>query len=249
MIALAKGRLGEGVGDALGDFIDDLKGSYDERLEIRLATMADAAVVHDLVGLVAEVAGALNHQPIALALDDVNLLGEQDFALLLDIMGTLPDGVRIRGAFASDRGGDAQLLVVESDGGVVVNVPPLTTAEIYQLLIEAGLDPALSGSVLNATGGVPIAVQDAIQELRSGGDPARLGINAKLLARTKEVWRVLGHNARRAAAVLAAYPVTLDDAAAADALDVSAAEWGETKAGTARYGGLRAVSRWTQLVP
>jgi hypothetical protein len=59
---LLKARLGEGVGETIAEYVADLKVSYEERLEERLATMADPGVLGEIIGLMTEVVAALDSQ-------------------------------------------------------------------------------------------------------------------------------------------------------------------------------------------
>ena len=102
LLNLVKGRLGEHAGDALGDYLAELRAAGDEQLVARIRSQMDPTVAEVVIGFAQEVAElAGDDGRVVLALDGVEELGEEDRRLLADLAGALPAQVQLRLGFAT----------------------------------------------------------------------------------------------------------------------------------------------------
>lgn len=236
ILAVLKGRLGPTVGDALGEYIHHLKDSYDERLEQRLASAADPGAVRALITFAGEVATLAGGRRVALALDNVDRLGEADAHALLDLVEGLPSQVRLRAAFAVDRGGYRQLDRLRSAGGEEFSVPPFSLHEIQSLLAQAGLSPSLGQAVLRVTSGHALTVHDLVAHLSQGGELAETPRNEQFARRTREAWNTLEPVVAAIARRLAVYPAPMGVSETAQLLGLELHGWSEAREQLLRAG-------------
>jgi hypothetical protein len=229
ILALVKAKVGPGVGDALGEYIANLRASYDERLEQRLVVASDPGVVEALVGFLGEVVALADGREITISLDNVDRLGESDAGALLTLVDALPTGVQIRGAFATDRGGHRLLARLRSGGAVEYPVPPFDLHEIESLLTQAGLSPALALDVQRATSGLPIHAHDLVEHLRRGGGLSDAPRSRQFGERTREAWATLEPAIAAVARRLAVYPAPMGARETALLLGMELHAWSEAR--------------------
>lgn len=194
VLNLARAKLGPEVGNALADYVTELKTAADESLAARISAAIDPDVAALVVDLAAEVAKQARGRPVLLALDAGERLHEADLNLLADIAETLPDSVRVRLAistYTAELGSRVEQL--EASGAAIhrLEVPPISPEAVVEWLLDEDLDPTLAEPLERETGGYALHLGDAINHLKGGGDLEDLPRSQAFEARTREAWEGL----------------------------------------------------------
>jgi hypothetical protein len=247
LLAVVRGRLGESVGDAIGEYLTELKGSYDERLEARLTAAADPDVVDMLVGFAEEAASLLEGADIVLSLDNGDALDDQDMRILSDLVNELPQGVRMRIAFATDRQRQGHLDQLLASGVEETSVPALSEPEVAAWLAASGLSSAPASQIHRITDGYPLHLHDMIVHLSAGGMIEEAPLNEQFARRTRSSWNALEVPLAIAARRLAAFPEPMPPSLVGRFLGIDASAWAEIEARLWRSGifsGPESGKRW-----
>jgi hypothetical protein len=143
LLNLVRGRLGEEVGSALGDYISQLKTSVDEQMSSRITAAIDPGVVGLIIALAEEVCGVAGDEPVFLALDSAERLGGEDAAILADLAESLPSALRLRVALSTYDAAQRKktdYLDSETAATAVIEVAPLELTAIEEWLIAEDLE-------------------------------------------------------------------------------------------------------------
>jgi hypothetical protein len=199
LLGVVKARLGPDVGDAVADYIRQLKTTGDESLAARISAAADPGVVSLLIAFCHEVGDLAHRRSVLLALDAGERLRGEDIRLLGEVSEALPDAVRIRVAMSTHTPAHqekADQLRIEAVS--IVQVPPLDEPAVGAWLGAEGLPRELALDVLRATSGYALHIGDLVQHLRAGGAIADVPLNRQFFDRTMEAWNALDRHAKAA---------------------------------------------------
>lgn len=227
LLAVVRGRLGESVGEAFIEYLSELKSSYDQRLDQRLATAADPGVVEIFVSFAHEAVNLADGAEIILSLDNGDALDENDLRILGDLVSELPSGLRLRVAFATDRQRQGHLDELLALGAEETRVPPLMESEITAWLAISGLSTAPADRIYRLTGGYPLHLRDMIAHLKAGGAIEEIPLNEQFARRTRAAWNALEAPIAVAARKLAVFTEPLPQERTMDFLGVDLSAWAE----------------------
>ena len=228
LLALVRGRIGDDVGDAFLNYIQQLSTTADERLAARLVAAVDRGVAGLVLDLAAEICGFVGDQQIRLALDAGERLSEEDLRLLADLSEQMPDQLRLVVAFSTHT--DAQQQRVEfllgSDSIVEQPVAGLEVDGIARWLADEGLDHGVAAEVARVTGGYALHLGDLIEHLKQGGSIEDVPLNEGFAHRTNEAWQSLPVDITRHARALCVFADPLPHARLLAFLKLDATTWG-----------------------
>jgi len=194
LLNFARAKLGPEVGNALADYVAELKTAADESLAARISAAIDPDVAALVVDLAAEVAKQAGGRPVLLALDAGERLHEADLNLLADIAETLPESVRVRLAistYTAELGSRVERLEASGSAVYRLDVPPISPEAVIEWLLDEDLDPGLAEMLERETGGYALHLDDAIDHLKDGGALGDMPRSQAFEARTREAWEGL----------------------------------------------------------
>jgi len=229
VVALVRGQVGDDVGKAFADYLQQLTSTVDDRLAARLVAAVDRDVAGLVLDLAGEVCSFVGDQQIRLALDAGERLGEEDVRLLADLSERMPDKLRLLLAFSTYT--DVQQRRVEflvgSDTGIVEQaVPGLDIESIARWLADEGLNPGAAAEVARVTGGYGLNVGDLIEHLNQGGPIEDAPRREAFAHRTNEALQSLPIDIARHARALCVFADPLPYARLLAFLQLDAATWG-----------------------
>jgi hypothetical protein len=228
LLALVRGRIGDDVGKAFTDYLQQLSSTVDERLAARLTATIDPGVAGLVLDLAAEVCRFVGDQQIRLALDAGERLREEDIRLLADLSERLPERLRLHVAFSTHT--DAQQQRVEflvGSGSIVEQpVPGLDVNSIACWLADEGLDPGAASEIARVTGGYGLHLGDLMAHLKQGGSIEDAPLNVAFAHRTNEAWQSLPVDVARHARALCVFADPLPRTRLLAFLQVDATTWG-----------------------
>jgi len=223
-------RIGVDAVDVVAEFVKDLGEADHESLLARINAATDPDVADVILALAAEVAQVAGGEaPIVIALDGVEALPESDQRLLLDVACGVPDGVRLRVAYATyteQRATEVEALLAVGEAVQEYPVRALSVGAISDWLVSAGQDPELAQTVLDRTDGYALDVGDAIQYLVATGEIATGEPSQQFRARTLEAWRGLDVASQAIARKLVVFERPLPEEWLQSACGLTPAAWG-----------------------
>jgi hypothetical protein len=232
LLALVRGRVGDDVGKAFGEYVEELKSTVDERLAVRLTAAVDPGVAGMILDFATEVCAFVGDQRVVLALDAGERLREEDVRLLADLAEQLPDQLQLRIAFSTYTAAHrerVEFLLGSSTSVTELRVPGLDVVDIASWLADEGLDPAAASDVARVTGGYALHVGDLVMHLRQGGSIQDGPINELFGRRTIEAWRSLPSEIARHARALCVFVDPLPRDRMLTFLGLDATAWGEVE--------------------
>jgi hypothetical protein len=228
LLALARGRIGEGVGRPFTHYVQELMSASEHTLRARIQAV-DADVLATLIAFFEEVVG-LAGRPVALALDNGERLRDEDLRQLADLAGRLPDDTVVRVSYAVTGTNQGSLGMLADAGVLQLEVPALTDDAVGEWLGDVGLDPGMAPAVQRVTGGYAMFVGDAIGILRESGSLRDVGVREVVRRSTADSLRGLDIETAVAAQRLAAYADPPPFARVAELVGVDEATWAEMSA-------------------
>jgi hypothetical protein len=214
LLALVRGRLGEDVGKALGQFVKSLRDEMSETLMSRLYTAVDESMAETLAAFAKEVAEFGYPRRVSLSFDAGERLTADERRLLVDLAERIPANCHIRAVFATDlpeRRGAVGDLRALSEAVLEIEVPPLGQDAIREWLDAEELGEVDASLVERATGGYPLHIDDLVRHLKQGGSIMEAPLNAQIAQRTEMAWRALPHEVATTARVLCVLPDPLPE--------------------------------------
>jgi hypothetical protein len=236
ILNLAKGQLGDQVGQATWDLGKEMVSAGDEQLLARIRAERDPTVTEALLAFAGElIAVGGEDVDIVLALDAVEKLSDDERGVLANVIDELPGGLRLRLGFATYRPAQqAALDELLATGGNVghTEVRGLSEQAIEEWLRDRGLDPGTAAEVHRLTDGYPFYVADVVNHLQGGGSldeiPHPTSEEAvQFLRRTRQAWNELDEPARVAARRLATLPGPQPVEVLQKLTGTDAAQWGD----------------------
>jgi hypothetical protein len=232
LLAVVRGRVGDDVGKAFAEYLEELRSPVDESLLACLTAVADPGVAGLVLDFADEVCGHLGGQQIVLALDDGDRLNDDDGRLLVDVAERLPDCLRLHMAFSTRTDAYRQRverLLTASASIDEQQVLGLDTESVATWLQDEGLDPGVAAEVARITGGYALHVGDLLEHLKRGGSVEDAPRNELFARHSNEAWQSLSLDVARHARALCVFgdPLPRDRALAFLGLDATA--WGEVQ--------------------
>ncbi len=215
ILAFVRGQVGEDVGLALGQFIQELKASSEDSLINRITSAIDKSAATLILEFAAEVCGLVEDKEVVLAFDAAERLRDEDLRLLGDLFTEIPNSLRLHLAMAtsSSREVDQVKSVTRHVPGIrQLTVGPLDQEAISEWLASEGIDEGLSSNVERLSGGYALLVGDLVSHLRQGGDLGAAPANQQFAIRTSEAWSGLSEADEPRARLLSVFrdPLSLD---------------------------------------
>ena len=167
--------------------------------------------------------------PIVLALDGADVLTEDDRRLIADLATRLPVGLFLRvgfGTYGEHQQAQVEDLLAAGETVAELSLDKLSTAVVREWLEAEGEDPELADEVHRNTGGYPLDIADAIQQLTSGGEPSDVEPSQQFKMRSRQAWRVLDPDTQAVARQLAVFEQPLPEEWLREACGLSPAHWG-----------------------
>lgn len=226
MIDVARDKLGDTAVDLVAEFVKAVNMTLDEQLMRRVTQAADPDIV-EVFKAFAEQACDLVGGSIVLTLDATEKLHDDDFAQLRDLVGEVPDGLRLRLTHATPDGDSRQRVRdLRVAGACIITVEPVEDADIRQWLCSEGLTAGQIEDITRTTLGYPLFVTAAIEHVRCGGSITELRGASGFVAQMGKNFHRLGPDEQRACIQLAAFtdPPTLDQTKAI--LGCTGVDWG-----------------------
>lgn len=230
LLALVRGRLGEDVGKALGQFVKSLREEMSETLMSRLYAAVDESMAETLAAFASEVAEFSGERRVSLSFDGGERLTGDERRLLVDLAERLPGNCHIRVAFATDLPERREVLAelhTLSDAIHEIEVPPLDQEATREWLAAEGFAEIDVGDIQRATGGYPLHIGDLIRHLKQGGSMSDAPLNEQIVHRTETAWRALQDRAATAARVLCVLPDPLPEERLLELTGLDRAEYGQ----------------------
>jgi hypothetical protein len=210
LVGIIRAHVGDAAADALGRVASELTTPDDIALQSRIANSADTDVVVLISRLAAEARDLTDGRSIVLALDNADMLGEDDVRHLADLATHLPDGIFLHiglSTWSASLRNVADRL--REAGSEVVALGGLGTDDVARYLVDAGLPPEHAVTVHAVTNGYPLYLEDAVALLLANGgkvgELSTLKPGDILTARTQQIWRSLDLITQAYAGQLAAF--------------------------------------------
>jgi hypothetical protein len=230
LLAVVRGRVGDDVGKAFVEYLEELQSPIDESLLAHLTAAVDPGVVGLVLEFADEVCGHLGGQQIVLALDDGDRLNNEDGRLLVDVAERLPDCLRLHVAFSTRTGTyrqQVERLMTASASIDEQQVLGLGTESVATWLADEGLDPGMAADVARVSGGYALHIGDLIAHLKQGGVIEEAPRNELFARHSSEAWQSLPLEVARHARALCVFGDPLPHDRALTFLGLDAAIWGE----------------------
>ena len=232
VLALVRAKVGEKVGDALGEYVRALKESVDERLAVRLNGALDTTAVELVAALAGEVLHRIDEDAAVIALDAGERMASADSRVLSDLTHALPHGIQLRVAFATYSAEHRATVDFLKDRGNEVDevaLRGLNEDAVRSWLVQARLDADLAPRVVRVTDGYPLHIGDLISHLTHGGAVDDAPLHEAFARRTEEAWSQLDARTARHARRLCVFTDPLPDDRTRAFLGLDPAEWGEAQ--------------------
>lgn len=229
LLQIARSRLGPEFGQAIADYIRELREGRSDTLAARVQAARDPSVVEMVLALAQEVA-ALGDGQVLLAVDAAERLSPDDLRMLADVARDVPTEVRVRVAFATyslEQRRAVDQLAADTRAVTEVRVPGLDAVAVAEWICAEGLDEALAGRVLRISDGYPLLLADMVRQLRRGGEVEEADRNAEFARLTRLAWDQLDPEARRCARLLAVLDDPLPEQHLRALCGLDAAGWGD----------------------
>ena len=206
MLSIVRARLGEDVGNALGDFIKALAAQEEQSLLARLRAAADPDALSALVSFAAEVAALADGAEVMLGIDDADRLSDPDLRQLADLVNLLPEHVRVWvGHLSATAAQQERIQLLCGAGARELPVTGLDERAVEAWLAAKQLDTRIAARVQRLTGGYPLFIDDALAVLAGGGTLGDVTPSGMFASNTQDALRKLDLGTARAARMLAAY--------------------------------------------
>jgi hypothetical protein len=233
LVAAVKARVGPEAGAALAEFAAGLATAPADEIAARLRTARVDGALETITALAEDVAGAVGSR-LVIALDDGDLLPEEDVRLLSDLADYGTAALRVRVAWSTaDPEQDRRVRMLTDAGAARVELTGLSQQAVSAWLDAEGLPDALAEPVHRISGGYPLLVEGIAGHLLAGGcldDFAADARHGELVGRLLEsALDGLGMDAALAARRLSVFYDPPPDERAAAYLHLDATAWAETQ--------------------
>lgn len=219
-----KDKAGDTIGQAMEDVADQLRSSAEDQLSNRLTAAADHDVVAAFIALAAEIQKQIG-TPLVLSLDNAERLGEDDMRILLDVVETLPEGVRIRlGLAGTDDSTTERITQLRAAGAAVVPLDGLSQTAVREWAEAVGQQVDLD-LLMRVTHGLPVYVDAALAHLAAGGELRELPIAESFAAQTQQAFNRLDKDVQDACRILSALPEPAPDEEILELLNCDSSSW------------------------
>jgi len=229
LLQIAQSRLGPEFGQALADYIGELRTGRSETLAARVQAARDPSVVDVVLALAVEVA-AVAERPVLLAVDAAERLSPDDVRTLGDVPRAVTGEVRLRVGFATyalDRRRAVDDLLADAPEIGEIRVSGLGVDAVAEWLVAEGLDEARAEGVLRVTDGYPLLLNDLVRQLQRDGEFDVVDRNAQFARLSKLAWDQLDPEARRCARLLALLEDPLPEHRLRELCGLDAPSWGD----------------------
>lgn len=225
VVAVAKAKLGQNVGQGLLKFWKGLKKDTSPDLRRTLRAQSDKNVVALLVRLGDEVAAVVGRD-IVITLDEANRLGEDDQRVLASLAAQPAKRVRIVIAWSTAQDESLPGLTrLRRLGLAEVKIAGLSDGDVARWLAEAGM-PERAEEVYELTAGYPLLIEGLVAHLRSGGQLHHYSAPTLFNDVLADALARLPPDAHHAARRLSAFTYPLPDSEIPGHLGVDAVAWG-----------------------
>lgn len=219
-----KDQVGDTVGQALEDGARELGSSAQDQLSNRVTAAADHDAVAAFIALAAEVQQQVG-APLVLSLDNAEHLGEDDMRILLDVVETLPEGVRIRvGLAVTDESSTERITQLRTAGAEEVRLDGLSETAVRAWAEDVGLEVDLD-LMMRVTHGLPVYVDAALAHLAAGGELRDVPIADSFAAQTQQAFSRLDQDVQDACRILSALPEPAPDEEILELLNCDSSSW------------------------
>ena len=206
MLSIVRARLGDDVGNALGDFIRALAAQEEQSLLARLRAAADPDALLTLVSFAAEVAALADGAEVVLGVDDADRLSDPDLRQLADLVNMLPEHVLVCAAHLSATAAQHERIrLLREAGARELPVTGLDERAVGPWLAAEQFDARIAARVQRLTGGYPLFIDDVLAVLARGGTLGDVTPSERFASNTQDALRQLDLGTARAARMLAAY--------------------------------------------
>ena len=230
LLSIAKARLGNDIGQALGEFVNALITEQEESLLARLRAAADPDALEALTAFAEEIEKLAKGSIVMLGIDDADRLSPPDVRQLADLAEMIPSGVRLRVGFLSVTPEDQeQILFLRRASINELPVTGLSVESIEEWILAEQLDIRLASRIYSITGGYPLFVDDALAILANNGTLVEVGRNEMFEQNTQEILRRLDLETARTARLLSAYADQPPPDRLLSLLDVDETTWFEMR--------------------
>jgi hypothetical protein len=206
MLSIVKARLGEQVGEALGDFIKALTTQQEQSLLARLRVAADPDALLTLASFAAEAATLADGAVVVLGIDDADRLSDPDFRQLADLVELLPTHVRVHaGHLTATVAQRDRIRLLRQAGARELPVTGLDEPAVESWMAANQLDTRMAARVQHMTSGYPIFIDAALAVLAGGGTLRDVTASEMFNSNTQDALHDLDLETARTARLLAAY--------------------------------------------
>lgn len=214
IVAVVRGRVGDDVGKAVQEYARDIWPDDAETLAAKASRARDPLAYQVLVAFAATAQQLAPETSLALSLDQAERLTPDDHRVLADLAESLPGGVHVRLAYATDtpqRTKSVAALRGECQAIDEIEVSPLTQGAIENWLSAEDLAWETADQLTTQTGGYPLLVEAAVAHLSRGGQLGDMPRHQQLAQRTRASFDQLSSRAAATARSLAVLADPLAD--------------------------------------
>lgn len=206
MLSIVRARLGDDLGNALGEFIRALAVQEEQSLLAQLRAAADPDAMLTLVSFATQVAALADDAEVVLGIDDADRLSDPDLRQLADLVNMLPEHVRVCAGHLSATGAQQERITLLREAGArELSVTGLDEQAVAAWLAAKQLDRRIAARLRQLTGGYPLFIDDALAALARGGTLGDVTPSERFASNTQDALRQLDRGTARAARMLAAY--------------------------------------------
>jgi hypothetical protein len=233
LLNLVRGRIGAQAGDAVAEFLKDMRDAGNEELSQRIRSMVEPTIAATIVGYGQEVAQlAGDGQIVILALDRGEGLADKDLRLLADLVDAIPTRLRIRLGFATEAENHraaVENLLAHNPNVDEYAVKGITAEAVRNWFTDVGIEVSQAEAVHRVSAGYPLLIGPLIDHLADGGNVDEAPSNESFFRSAKGAWtRLSDPTARRTARRLAVIRDPMPEAHLRQLCDIDVSGWADT---------------------
>lgn len=229
LLALAKARLGEHVGEGISGFIRGLRTDHLDTVRQEIRRRSDANIVLLLTRLCDEVAAVFN-RTILIALDEAQRLTDDDHRILASLSANPPRRARIRFAWSlADIAAEPGLRRILDAGCPEIEVAGLSPRAVADWVRRARLADTVTTEVIRLSSGFPLIVEGLVNQLTHGGTLEHYTPPSAFVRSVDDALSRLDDSTDHCARMLSAFVDPPNESSITTYLDITALQWGRIR--------------------
>ena len=194
-------RIGAEAVEIIEGIAKDLATPNDALLEQRIHAARDDDALAAFIAIADEVHDIVGN--LALFVDGVDRLTDDDYSAFIDLSDRLPKGVAIVGAMAvTNLAEETRARQAVRRGVARAEVSQLTVADVREWLDEVGVSTAFADQVHQLTSGYPVFIEMCVRLLQTGRGLDDIEVSESFKSLTEQSWTELTDNTQAAAQLM-----------------------------------------------